>query len=68
MTHFYTGPCPHRSPPAHGRYSALQRKWVAGDVAHFTCYEGYTLNGRDRSTCQMDGSWQFDVPTCISKI
>ncbi|CAH1249045.1 SELE [Branchiostoma lanceolatum] len=34
------------------------------DVADFTCEEGFTLDGASRLTCQSDGTWSDDAPTC----
>ena len=39
-----------------------------GDVARYSCDEGYTLIGQNETTCQDDGQWNGSVPTCESKI
>ncbi|XP_078668410.1 CUB and sushi domain-containing protein 3-like [Branchiostoma floridae x Branchiostoma belcheri] len=36
-----------------------------GDV-DFSCDDGFTLNGVTRITCQADGTWTDDVPTCTA--
>ena len=59
--------CPTRDPPEHGFYTRYQTEWHNGDIAEFTCPEGYVLVGQSRSACQADGSWQHGVPTCESK-
>ena len=33
-------------------------------VIEFICSTGYMLNGAKSITCQSDGSWSADVPTC----
>ena len=33
-------------------------------VIEFMCSNGYMLNGAKSITCQSDGSWSADVPTC----
>ena len=33
-------------------------------VIEFMCSTGYMLNGAKSITCQSDGSWSADVPTC----
>ena len=35
-----------------------------GDVARYSCDEGYTLIGQNETTCQADGRWNGSVPTC----
>ena len=39
-----------------------------GDVARYSCDEGYMLIGLEETTCQADGFWNGSVPTCESKI
>ena len=39
-----------------------------GDVARYSCDEGYTLIGQNETTCQDDGQWNGSVPTCESEI
>ena len=39
-----------------------------GDVARYSCDEGYTLIGLNETTCQADGLWNGSVPSCESKI
>ena len=39
-----------------------------GDVARYSCDEGYLLIGLNETTCQADGQWNGSVPTCESKI
>ena len=39
-----------------------------GDVARYSCDEGYMLIGLEERTCQADGVWNGSVPTCESKI
>lgn len=35
-----------------------------GSTCTFQCPEGQSLNGSVRSTCQEDGHWSDDMPTC----
>ena len=37
---------------------------VEGATVNFTCNSGYRLNGADSATCQVDGSWSVNPPTC----
>jgi len=37
---------------------------LVGAVATYTCNENYTLNGASMRTCQDDGTWTEDDPTC----
>ena len=34
----------------------------------FMCNQGYEIKGDYRVTCQADGTWRPDLPTCIGKI
>ena len=38
-----------------------------GDVARYSCDEGYMLIGLEERTCQADGQWNGSVPTCASE-
>ena len=40
----------------------------SGDVARYSCNQGYMLIGLEERTCQADGVWNGSVPTCESKI
>ena len=35
-----------------------------GSVATYSCDEGFELNGVRTRTCQNDGTWSDDAPTC----
>ena len=35
-----------------------------GSVANYSCNVGYTLNGTSTRTCEADGEWSGDPPTC----
>ena len=35
-----------------------------GDVASYSCDEGYMLIGLNETTCQADGRWNGSVQTC----
>ena len=40
---------------------------TVGSVATYSCFTGYTLNGTSNRTCEADGEWSGDPPTCDSK-
>ena len=46
-----------KSPVNNGRYPFNTQ-------ASFTCNSGYRLEGSSSSTCQGQGSWNNDIPTC----
>ncbi|KAI8482156.1 hypothetical protein Bbelb_401460 [Branchiostoma belcheri] len=50
--------CPGIRPPANGGYSGYVQ------VRRFFCEEGYTLVGASLLTCQSDGTWTGNPPTC----
>ncbi|KAL4230224.1 Sushi [Mactra antiquata] len=35
-------------------------------IAMFTCKIGYTMIGNNILTCRSDGSWNYNIPTCVS--
>ena len=37
---------------------------TVGSVANYSCFFGYTLNGTSTRTCEADGEWSGDPPTC----
>ena len=39
-----------------------------GDVARYSCDEGYTLIGLNETTCQDDRRWNGSVPICESEL
>ena len=39
-----------------------------GDIAMYSCIEGYMLNGTVERTCQDDGQWNGSKPSCESEI
>jgi len=49
--------------PAFGTLD-LTEDGVAGQVAHFSCNEGYTLVGQESITCGDDGQWNSPAPFC----
>lgn len=40
---------------------------VAGAIATYSCNEGYTLNGDENRTCDVDqdGMWSGTEPSCL---
>ncbi|KAI8494081.1 hypothetical protein Bbelb_284280 [Branchiostoma belcheri] len=53
--------CPGIRPPANGGYNG------SAQVLKFFCEEGYTLVGASLLTCQSDGTWTGNPPTCRAK-
>ena len=51
--------------PSNGRVS--QQGNNPGDRASYTCNSGYELVGQSTRTCQNNGQWSGDAPTCQSK-
>ena len=38
-----------------------------GDTAVYTCNDGFTLDGENR-TCGQDGKWSGSEPTCVGTL
>ena len=54
--------CSTLSDPSNGRVS--QQGNNPGDRASYTCNSGYELVGQSTRTCQNNGRWSGDAPTC----
>ena len=54
--------CPNLPDPFNGRVN--QRGNNPGDRASYTCNSGYELQGDSTRTCQNNGQWSGDAPTC----
>lgn len=55
--------CPPLVAPENGDVSVPSRE--VGSTATYTCNTGFFLSGLRRRSCQTDGSWFGDVPSCI---
>ncbi|XP_078667358.1 uncharacterized protein LOC144909170 [Branchiostoma floridae x Branchiostoma belcheri] len=55
--------CPLLSPPTNGSLSPVGSNTYL-DVVTFSCDHGYELDGSTSATCQGDGTWSANVPTC----
>ena len=40
---------------------------MEGEVAHYSCEEGYVLHGGDMRYCQMDGGWSGAPSVCVGE-
>ncbi|NWV36281.1 CR2 protein, partial [Grantiella picta] len=47
-----------------GRMTPQVFTFPYGQFLHFSCDEGFRLNGTAQSHCQADGTWDPPVPTC----
>ena len=41
--------------------------YTEGHTVNYTCNTGYRLNGSSTLTCQPNGLWSANPPTCLSK-
>ena len=48
--------------PENGQVSVEEVTFTS--VATYSCDDGFMLNGNKRRTCQADGTWSGDNPTC----
>ncbi|CAH1247746.1 SELP [Branchiostoma lanceolatum] len=55
--------CPARTAPANGAVSSTAIRQYQ-DVVRFTCNQCYNLAGSNRITCQANGAWSANPPTC----
>ncbi len=51
--------------PANGAVDDSNREFQ--DTATYTCDTGFELFGNSMRTCQADGTWSGDEPTCRGK-
>ena len=58
--------CPDLPDPSNGRVNQQGNK--PGDRASYTCNSGYELQDDSTRTCQNNGQWSGDAPTCESKL
>ena len=57
--------CGSVDPPENGEIGDSETiETTFNSVIEFMCSTGYMLNGAKSITCQSDGSWSADVPTC----
>lgn len=57
--------CPSLPDPVRGSVSLTGTQY--GDTATYTCDTGYVLSGSAVRTCQSNGRWSGEIPTCICK-
>ena len=53
--------CPDLDDPADGSVNYLV---AVGSTAEYACNEGFELVGTNTRTCQSDGTWSGEAPTC----
>ncbi|XP_078573919.1 P-selectin-like [Branchiostoma floridae x Branchiostoma japonicum] len=61
------GQCPTLAAPTNGARTPPTGSNTFQDRVSFTCNSGYTLNGANTVTCQADGTWSDQVPTCTPR-
>ena len=44
--------------------TAVNGRYPVDTEATFTCNDGYTRNGCDKTSCETSGSWGHSTPTC----
>ena len=57
--------CPSLSPPANGQVDVSGLR--PGSLARYSCNPGFSLSGAVIRTCQNNGQWNREAPTCICK-
>ena len=68
ITIFHTVLCPALLIPSNGAIEydmdAVNGRYPAYTVAHFSCHYGYKMNGSRSRTCQNSETWNMHTPTC----
>ena len=63
--------CDPPEPPEHGRvleaYGAENGRLPYDSVVVFECETAYEMKGEHKITCLKDGTFDDEVPTCVSK-
>ncbi|MGB8294230.1 MAG: hypothetical protein WCG85_02260 [Polyangia bacterium] len=54
------------SPANPGNGSVSVPAYTHGSTATYSCTPGFALSGSATRTCQTDGTWSGDVPTCVA--
>ena len=49
--------------PEHGKVVMTGNS--VGNIAAYSCDDGYSLSGVDMVTCEDDGQWSDPPPTCV---
>ena len=66
-----TGPvraCPAPIAPPNGNFGPNQVLWTTGNTVTYTCNTGFVLNGSPIATCQADGTYTSNPPTCQGRL
>ena len=58
--------CPQIAAPRHGSRDGDRNKYPA--KVTFVCFPGYEMQGVAETSCQANGQWSNDVPTCTGTI
>ncbi len=57
-------PCPALDSPVNGTVDDTEREYLS--EATYSCDPGFTLDGYEIRTCQSDGTWSGQPPTCVA--
>ncbi len=64
-SHFPGKTCAKPTPPLHGVVHFSEEEFYCGNVAIFTCEEGYEIFGETVLECRPDGSLSSSLPVCL---
>ena len=65
-TLYYVVDCGNLTDPVNG--NVMVSGTLEGDTAEYSCTEGYELNENATRTCESNGTWSGEEPTCISTL
>jgi len=54
-------------PPTNGTCTPVNCTGVVGDQLHYSCSDGFIINGTNVSNCLQGGTWDNTAPSCIGK-
>ncbi|XP_076804760.1 sushi, von Willebrand factor type A, EGF and pentraxin domain-containing protein 1-like [Clavelina lepadiformis] len=60
--------CPAPIAPPNGNFGPNQVLWTTGNTVTYTCNTGFVLNGSPIATCQADGTYTSNPPTCQGRV
>ncbi len=58
--------CPALDSPVNSTVDDAERECLSEATYVYSCDPGFTLDGTETCTCQSDGTWSGQPPTCVA--